>query len=225
MSEFGSDAYFMRIIQPYLARLISTLEHGMARNVSEWDHEYYSAYASGKHFLWGTEPEAFVKGVVDNILIKQKRSKNELRVLDLGCGEGRHCMYLSCHELQVVGLDVSRVALHKGLELKYKSEIRFELVLGDCHRLPFIEGAFDYLLDVYTMEFVREKENYVKEISKILKVGGSLFAIESREKTGKEPHSVDQIMLERGLKDAGMAVIKVRVSEHDLRIELEACKR
>lgn len=186
-----------------------------------WDREYRCAYGSGKHFMWGTEPEEFVKGVAER-LTESGVLPSGRRILDVGCGEGRHCAYLSCLGYRTVGLDVSRVALHRGLT--DVSDETFDLVLGDCARLPFKEGVFDVAVDVFTLEFIRGKRRYAEEVFRVLRSGGLLFAEETRRRKGHEAHSVDQAELEEVFEDVGMKIIVERVSPDGAKLQLEVVK-
>ncbi len=188
--------------------------------VQGFDQEYSRSYESGKHFMWGTEPEDFVRRVTKEIA-KRKASKKQ-RILDLGCGEGRHCGYLSDVGYEAVGLDVSRVALHRGL--RDAMGWSFGLVMGDCTRLPFKKEVFDVAIDVFTLEFVRGKRRYVEEVSRILQPGGFFFIKGHRKKTGTEPHSIDQISIEGQFNEAGMKLSSTVVSEDGRGIELEATR-
>jgi len=183
-----------------------------------YDKEYHRAYSSGKRYMWGTCPEGFVRRVAETIA--RSDSKRTSTILDVGCGEGRHCAYISSVGFRVVGVDVSRVALHRGL--RQDSGFNFELVLGECARLPLKEEVFDSAIDVYTLEFVPKKERYAEEISRVLKRGGYLFAREARRKTGEEPHSVDQGELMQALEKAGMKVSDLRIKDGGLELELVA---
>ncbi|MCI0476584.1 MAG: methyltransferase domain-containing protein [Anaerolineales bacterium] len=61
------------------------------------------------------------------------------RVLDLGCGAGRHALYLQRHGLRVTALDLSprivELARHRG--------VHDARVANACARLPFRDGEFD----------------------------------------------------------------------------------
>jgi len=169
----------------------------------------------GKRYLWGTDPEGFVRRVAETFA--RPEGKKTSAILDVGCAEGRHCAYLSSLGFRVVGIDVSRVPLHRGL--RHDSAEGFELVLGECTRLPFKGRVFDSAIDVYTLEFVPDKERYAEEISRGLKHGGYLFAREARRKTRQGPHSVDQEDLMRALEKAGMEVSDLRLKGGDLELE------
>jgi D-alanine-D-alanine ligase len=64
------------------------------------------------------------------------------RVLDLCCGEGRHCAPLANAGYQVTGLDRNSDALCKAR----KRCASANFVLGDMRNLPFSSGAFDAVL-------------------------------------------------------------------------------
>jgi SAM-dependent methyltransferase len=193
-----------------------------SRSRAGFDSEYQEAYGQGKHFLWGIEPEDFVRTITQRLA----QTEGTPLVLDAGCGEGRHCAHLVREGCRAVGVDVSRVALGRGLALREESETAHGLVLGDCSRLPFKGGVFDSVLDVFTFEFVRRETEYIGEISRILRPGGTLFLKGHRKKSGKEPHSIDQGILLRELVDVdiGMEVVSLWVSESGRSMELEAAK-
>jgi SAM-dependent methyltransferase len=61
------------------------------------------------------------------------------RVLDLGCGAGRHALYLQRHGLRVTALDQSP----RIVELARQRGVRDARVANACRRLPFGAGEFD----------------------------------------------------------------------------------
>ncbi|MGB8644082.1 MAG: class I SAM-dependent methyltransferase [Anaerolineae bacterium] len=64
------------------------------------------------------------------------------RVLDLGCGLGRHSLYLQKHGLPVTALDVSPQLV----ELARRRGVK-DVRVGDmCRRLPFQDGELDTVL-------------------------------------------------------------------------------
>jgi SAM-dependent methyltransferase len=69
------------------------------------------------------------------------------RVLDLGCGPGRHTAHLSRRGAQVVGLDLSRTLLRRARELGVPA---IGFVRGDMRRLPFAVAAFRVVVNLFT---------------------------------------------------------------------------
>jgi SAM-dependent methyltransferase len=68
------------------------------------------------------------------------------RVLDLGCGTGRHLRALAAHGAVPVGLDRSLPLLVRARA----SLPRTDLVAGDLRALPFRAGAFQGALSMFT---------------------------------------------------------------------------
>ncbi len=63
-------------------------------------------------------------------------------VLDVGCGAGRHSLYLQRRRLRVTAIDVSRSIV----ELARARGVRDARVANVCGKLPFARGAFDTVL-------------------------------------------------------------------------------
>ncbi len=61
------------------------------------------------------------------------------RVLDIGCGAGRHALYLQRRGLRVTGIDVSP----RLVELAQQRGVKDARVADACRPLPFREGEFD----------------------------------------------------------------------------------
>ncbi len=61
------------------------------------------------------------------------------RVLDVGCGAGRHSLYLQRRGLRVTAIDSSA----RAVELAQARGVRDARVAGVCRRLPFRDGEFD----------------------------------------------------------------------------------
>jgi SAM-dependent methyltransferase len=93
-------------------------------------------------------------------------------VLDLGCGPGRHTAVLARRGARVVGLDLSRALLRAAREAGAE-----RLVRGDMRGLPFQDGAFDAVLNLFTsfgyFADDAEHEAVLREVARVLRRGGS----------------------------------------------------
>ncbi|WP_439106568.1 methyltransferase domain-containing protein [Congregibacter sp.] len=114
------------------------------------------------------------------------------RVLDLGCGEGRHVIAACALDgMDAVGVDLSlkdlatareRMAEFRGELGEAGSEVRSEnsamflLLVGDALRLPFEDASFDAVICSEVLEHIPDYRNALAEISRVLKPGGRFCA-------------------------------------------------
>ena len=102
------------------------------------------------------------------------------RVLDLGCGAGRHSILLAKIGFQVVALDVSETAL-KILEdrLKTVSIDNITLVKHEMRGLPFIDGYFDGVICTSVLHHGKlvEIKQAVREVHRVMRKGSSASVI------------------------------------------------
>jgi SAM-dependent methyltransferase len=100
------------------------------------------------------------------------------RVLDLGCGEGRHVHGLiGLPGVHVVGLDADAPSLAKaaeGLGQVPHGGGASLLIRGDAFRLPFSDGAFDAVICSEVLEHLPDVAAALTEIDRVLAPGGSL---------------------------------------------------
>jgi len=141
------------------------------------------------------------------------------RLLDLGCGGGRHVL-ASCMEqnLEAVGLDMNPESLiaARAQETTLKTRSQPEWVCGDALRLPFPDHCFDGLICSEVLEHLTHYRAALIEIKRVLKPGG-LLAI-------SVPLRWTEAVCWRLCRDYyGTAGGHIRIfQEHKLRQEIEA---
>ena len=104
------------------------------------------------------------------------------KILDLGCGKGRHIhklyYYSKCH---VIGLDLSLEELkytYQGFQqypdINESSDRKFSLMAGTALQLPFKDNTFDHIICSEVLEHIYDYENVINEIFRISKPGASI---------------------------------------------------
>ena len=95
------------------------------------------------------------------------------RVIDVGCGDGRHIVEAARRGCFAVGLDYDAHELRRARERI--GTHRVDLVVGDATRLPFRNGVFDTLICTETLEHLPDDSGAMCEIARLLRPGGTLL--------------------------------------------------
>ncbi|MHB8290185.1 MAG: class I SAM-dependent methyltransferase [Acidimicrobiales bacterium] len=104
------------------------------------------------------------------------------RLLDMGCGGGRHAFEAMCRGQRVVAVDADRTALTevRGMMGALAAEDRVlqggsgSVVNADALRLPFLDGSFDRIVAAEVLEHVPADTKAMAEIHRVLRPGGLL---------------------------------------------------
>jgi SAM-dependent methyltransferase len=97
------------------------------------------------------------------------------RVLDVGCGTGRHLAPLQRCGARPVGLDYSPSLLALAAASRAAARARWPLVRGDMRALPFAGGSFDVVGSFFTSFGYfgpEEDRRVVAEAARVLRPGG-----------------------------------------------------
>lgn len=131
---------------------------------SWFDSPYY-------HQLYGYRNEEEAVAFLD-ILLMRLQPRPDSRMMDLGCGTGRHAKYLAAKGYQVIGADLSSTSIQRAQQFETH---RLRFYQHDM-RLPFGCNAFDFVFNFFTSfgYFNNEEENnqVIRNIYNSLKPGG-----------------------------------------------------
>jgi len=110
--------------------------------------------------------------------LERLRVRSGEKLLDAGCGEGRHCFGALDRGAHVVGLDLDLASLKaNSLNLKqHASECDRlgALIHGNTFQLPFADGTFDKVICSEVMEHVHDYRGAARELARVTKPGGCL---------------------------------------------------
>jgi SAM-dependent methyltransferase len=104
------------------------------------------------------------------------------RVLDLGCGGGRHSFAMLRKGADVVALDysMSEIESVNGMFRAMREageaplDARAVAVRGDAYRLPFPDESFDVIVAAEVLEHLHDDARAFAELERVLKPGGRI---------------------------------------------------
>ena len=105
------------------------------------------------------------------------------KILDLGCGFGRHAFEAARRGANVVALDAGREEV-EGVAATFAAMVQAgELttpnlhtasVQGDALALPFPDGAFDRVICSEVLEHIPNDVGAMRELARVLRPGGTM---------------------------------------------------
>ena len=109
--------------------------------MTQWYEALFSNYAQ-KY-----ENESFTKGTLSEVdfLEKEISHRKYSRILDVGCGTGRHSIELSKRGYNMTGIDLSKNMLDKAKDNADIANVRVELIQADARDFHF-EEKFDLVI-------------------------------------------------------------------------------
>ncbi|HZE21284.1 MAG TPA: class I SAM-dependent methyltransferase [Desulfobaccales bacterium] len=112
-------------------------------------------------------------------LIPEMQAAGCRRILDAGCGVGRHLLPLAQAGFRVWGVDADAKVLQilKARLAKLAAGTLPGLVRADLNRLPFAAGSFDLVVSINVINhgYAATFRDFCRELDLVIKVGGHLF--------------------------------------------------
>ncbi|MFC5407326.1 class I SAM-dependent methyltransferase [Cohnella soli] len=107
----------------------------MSESVEQWQHFFGEDYIRFSELILNTER---TKNEVEN-LTRILGSSTGIRILDLGCGQGRIAVPLAQKGYSIVGYDQSEVLLNEARERAKRENVEVEFKRGDIRHLHYDE--------------------------------------------------------------------------------------
>ena len=142
--------------------------------VPDWTHDYFE---HGYGQRWGLRPPSDEVRRAPEGLWQLLQLAPASRVIDIGCGHGRHALALAERGADVVGLDFAVALLNRARQLEQELGTRGVWIRGDMRRLPFrTECAYAaILMDAFGFfETDDEHEAVLREAARVLMTDGRM---------------------------------------------------
>lgn len=149
------------------------------RSAYEENRRYFrQAYESGRHGWAAVEPSPYVARNLTHVT-RLGGGASGARLLDLGCGEGRHSLLAAKMGFFVVGVDYELLAVVRAQDQARPPDLKplLHFLVGDLYALPFRPCSFDALLDYGCLHHQRRADwpYYLAAVENVLKPGGYLL--------------------------------------------------
>ena len=139
----------------------------MSWYVNWFDSPYYHVLYKNRDVK---EAEIFIDNLIDKLGLK-----SEKKLIDIGCGTGRHSNYFNKKGMDVVGIDLSLNSIAKAKEQENES---LQFIVHDMREV-FNENYFDIAINLFTsfgyFEKNEDEQKAINSIAKNLKKEGLLI--------------------------------------------------
>ena len=143
--------------------------------MKQWYEELFTNYAQ-KY-----DCESFVQGTIGecDFIEREINYDKNTRILDIGCGTGRHCIELANRGYQVTGIDLSESQLARAKEKASAENLAISFVQHDARKLTFrdefdlvimlCEGGFSLMeTDEMNFQILRNASNALNPQGKLI---------------------------------------------------------
>ncbi|HSV87411.1 MAG TPA: class I SAM-dependent methyltransferase [Bacteroidales bacterium] len=147
----------------------------MAQDPTPWYEELFANY--GRSY----DKEIFTSGTIGecDFIEKEIAFNKSLKIMDVGCGTGRHAIELAKRGYSVTGIDLSESQLQAARQKAKNLELSIDFLKMDARHLPF-DNEFDLVIMICEGGFPlmeTDEMNFMilQGISKALKNSGKLI--------------------------------------------------
>ncbi len=119
-----------------------------------------------------------------------ERSERKPRVLDLGCGAGRHTLFLAAEGFESFAVDWSRPGIEQTVQRAAEKNLDLGTQVAEVDAFDFPEDFFDAVLchSVYCYLPLRRIASSIEAVRRVLKPGGSFLCSTRSDADWRRPY-------------------------------------
>lgn len=123
------------------------------------------------------------------------------KVLDLGCGIGRHVIYGTEMGLSMYGIDLAQSAIetsHHWLDVCGMEEVKSRTLQGNITQLPWDNSTFDYALSHGVLDSLplEDAKRGILELARVMKPGGLFYCdCVGSDRTGADASESEEVIV------------------------------
>jgi len=160
----------------------------------------------GENFAWqeifqreGEKGRDAFPDIQENLpeIVETFKKAGVKNVLDLGCGQGRHSLYLAENGMNVSGIDFSNAGVEQTQKKLAVKGLNGYFRQGDIYdRLPYPDSSLDAIVSTQTIDhnYIEKIRELIREMERVLTPNGMIFiTVAKREKPGKGKEDFEEI--------------------------------
>lgn len=139
----------------------------------------YGAMSITKAWDWSKNTDGYwLEPCVEAAYLAERwHGAGKTRFADIGCGLGRHTVYMASHGFEVTAFDLSEQAVKHTGEWAERAGYTVSTAVCNMLELPYGDGVFDCAM-AYNVIYHTDTQGFVRalsEIRRVLRPGGELF--------------------------------------------------
>jgi SAM-dependent methyltransferase len=153
----------------------------MAQEHSETNQRWDEVYSQKYMTMWYPHEDIirFCSRLIQKKLTHDRYEvrRSVDRVLDLGCGNGRHAIYFARQGFKASGIDVSPQAIEWARDWASREQLDVDFRVSDITALPYDEATFDVVVSHGVLDHVpvETAQQAAREVRRVLKPGGLFY--------------------------------------------------
>lgn len=145
-------------------------------------------------------------------ILKIFKRRKVKKVLDLGCGSGRHVIFLVKHGFNVYGFDIANEGIKIAKQWLKKEKLKANFKIGSIYKkLPYEDNFFNAVISTHAIHHgkIEDIRKAIHELERVLKPGGLIF-VTFRKRKFRKYYSKGTIIEKYGQRKVNYKVIGPR---------------
>lgn len=117
--------------------------------------------------------------VVVRYVFRNFKRNGEEKILDLGCGAGRHVYFMAKENIKVYGVDISSSGIDYTKNVLENNGLEGDLKVGSMDNIPYCDETFDGLINYGVLYYcdIKGASKTASEIYRVMKKGGKVLIV------------------------------------------------
>ena len=128
----------------------------------------YEKWYESEDYFWGT-----TEAELCHELIKLIPPSKDIKVLDIGCGEGKDAVYMAKQGYTVYAFDITKSGINKTLRMAKENNVKINAFIADINDFN-IDEKFDIIYSTGTIQYLDNDkiDEFFKKVQSMTKPNG-----------------------------------------------------